>query len=71
MIFLKLALAFYISVLAFGGLCAVFRFLFDIKRFKDKEERFNLFDDISKEVKKIEENKDNDNNSEGVVENGS
>lgn len=62
MALLKLLLAIYIAVLAFGGLCAVFRFLADIKRFKDKEERFKLFDTISKEIEVAESE---------VIENGS
>ncbi len=49
MALLKLVLVIYIVVLAFGGLCAIFRFLADIKRFKDKKKRFELFEEISKE----------------------
>lgn len=62
MALLKLLLAIYIAVIAFGSLCSVFRFLADIKRFKDKEERFKLFDTISKEIEVIESE---------VIENGS
>ena len=61
MALLELLLAIYIVVLIFGGLCAVFRFLVDIKRFKDKEERFKLFDTISKEIEVAESE---------VIENG-
>lgn len=62
MALLKLLLAIYIAFLAFGSLCAVFRFLADIKRFKDEEKRFKLFDTVSKEIEVTESE---------VIENGS
>lgn len=67
MALLKLVLVIYIAVLAFGGLCAVFRFLADIKRFKDKEERFELFEEISKEEN---ENDKKESLKGEVLENG-
>lgn len=67
MALLKLVLVIYIAVLAFGGLCAVFRFLFDIKRFKDKEKRFELFEKISKEEN---ENDKKESLKGEVLENG-
>ena len=68
MALLKLVLVIYIVVLAFGGLCAVFRFLADIKRFKDKEKRFELFEEISKEEEN--ENDKKESLKGEVLENG-
>lgn len=67
MALLKLVFVIYIAVLAFGGLCAVFRFLADIKHFKDKEERFELFEEISKEEN---ENDKKESLKGEVLENG-
>ncbi len=69
MAFLKLVFLIYIIVLAFGALCSVFRFLFDIKRFKDKEERFKLFDETIKEIKEIKEKTEEEPKGD-VSENG-
>lgn len=68
MALLELLLAIYIVVLIFGGLCAVFRFLVDIKRFKDKEKRFELFEEISKEEEN--ENDKKESLKGEVLENG-
>lgn len=64
---LKLAFSFYLISLSFSAFSGVLRFLGDIKRFKDKEEKFQTEVEFEKDIaSSAEEETNNYEECEGV-----
>lgn len=64
---LKLALSVYLLSLSFSAFSGVLRFLVDIKRFKDKEEKYMTEEEFEKDiVSSAEEDTNNYEECEGV-----